>query len=111
MHIKNRLLYMIYFQQRLFKRATFIFRKIEDVNVDKEENLFVDDYGIRKILQFDNNRTLLLFCFRGKCEEEEESKFNRPRGIDFNSGNNIYVSKRDNYHIQKFESRGNFITQ
>ena len=34
-----------------------------------------------------------IFCFRGKCEEEEEGKFNRPRGIDFNSGNNIYVSK------------------
>lgn len=78
----------------------FIFRKIEDVNVDKEENLFVDDYGNRKILQFDNNWTLLLFCFRGKCEEEEDSKFNRPMGIDFNSGNNIYVSKRNNYHIQ-----------
>ena len=29
----------------------------------------------------------------------------------FNSGNNIYVSKGNNYHIQKFESRGNFITQ
>ena len=29
----------------------------------------------------------------------------------FNSGNNISVSKRNNYHIQKFESRGNFITQ
>ena len=43
--------------------------------------------------------------------EEEEGKFNRPRGIDFNSGNNIYVSKRNNYHIQKFESRDNFITQ
>ena len=88
----------------------FIFRKIEDVNVDKEENLFVDDYGNRKILQFDSNWTLLLFSFRGKCEEEE-GKFNRPRGIDFNSGNNIYVSKRNNYHIQKFESRDNFITQ
>jgi hypothetical protein len=50
------------------------------------------------------------FSFRGKYEEEE-GKFNRPRGIDFNSGNNIYVSKRNNYHIQKFESRGNFITQ
>lgn len=50
------------------------------------------------------------FSFRGKCEEEE-GKFNRPRGIDFNSGNNIYVSKRNNYHIQKFESRDNFITQ
>lgn len=93
------------------REGKFIFRKIEDVIVDKEENLFVDDYGNRKILQFDNNRTLLLFCFRGKCEEEEEGKFNRPRGIDFNSGNNIYVSKRNNYHIQKFESRGNFITQ
>jgi hypothetical protein len=72
MHIKNRLLYMIYFQQRLFKRATFIFRKIEDVNVDKEENLFVDDYGNRKILQFDNNRTLLLFCYRGKSVKKKK---------------------------------------
>ena len=90
------------------RERKLIFRKVEYVNVDKEENLFVDDkeenlfvddYGNRKILQFDNNRTLLLFCFRGKCEEEE-GKFNRPRGFDFNSGNNIYVSKRNNYHIQ-----------
>ena len=70
------------------RERKLIFRKVEYVNVDKEENLFVDDYGNRKILQFGNNRTLLLFCFRGKCEEEE-GKFNRPRGFDFNSGNNI----------------------
>ena len=55
MYIKNKLLYMIYFQQRLFRRGKIYFRKIEDVNVDKEENLFVDDYGNRKILQFHKN--------------------------------------------------------
>ena len=52
MYIKNKLLCMIYFEQRLFRRGKIYFRKIEDVNVDKEENLFVDDYGNRRSYNF-----------------------------------------------------------
>jgi hypothetical protein len=45
-------------------------KNIEDVNVDKEGNLFVVDYDNRKILQFNQNWTLL-FSFGGNYEREK----------------------------------------
>lgn len=72
-------------------------KNIEDVNVDKEGNLFVVDYDNRKILQFNQNWTLL-FSFWGNYEREK-SKIIRL------FGNLLW----NNQSIQKVGPGGNFI--
>jgi tripartite motif-containing protein 71 len=80
--------------------------RIEDVNIDSFDKVYVVDYGNNRISKFDSNGN---FITMWGSKGGEEGLFDRPWGIAFDSFNNAYVTDQRNNRVQKFDSNGKFI--
>ena len=74
--------------------------------LDSEENLYVTDQTVHKIVIFDKDG-----AFLDKWGEAGagEGQFNRPSGMTFDKNNNLYVSDSLNHRVQKFTKDGKFL--
>src|SRR5215217_1755616 len=83
--------------------------RIEDVDVDANDNVYVVDYGkTTKILKFDSDGNFIFSL--GGSKGEGIGEFKRPWGVNVDSEGNIYVSEKLNYRISKYSPDGQFIT-
>ncbi len=74
--------------------------------LDSEENIYVTDQSIHKIVIFDKDG-----AFLGKWGEagSREGELNRPSGIAFDKEDNLYVVDTRNHRLQKFSKEGKFL--
>ena len=74
--------------------------------LDSEENIYVTDQSLHKIVIFDKDG-----AFLGKWGEAGvgEGELNRPSGMAFDKDDNLYVSDTRNHRVQKFTREGKFL--
>ena len=74
--------------------------------LDNQENVYVTDQSVHKIVIFDKDGVFL-----GKWGEvgSGEGQFNRPSGIAFDKDDNLYVVDTFNNRVQKFTREGKFL--
>ena len=74
--------------------------------LDSEENIYVTDQSVHKIVIFDKEGTFL-----GKWGERGagEGGLNNPSGMAFDKDDNLYVSDSLNHRVQKFTREGKFL--
>ncbi len=83
--------------------------RIEDIDVDSNDNVYVVDYGkTPKILKFDSEGNFIFSL--GGSKGEGVGQFNRPWGVNVDSEGNIYVAEKYNYRITKYSPDGQFMT-
>lgn len=80
------------------------FKKIEDLAIDTQKNLYVVDSGNSKIQKFDSNGNLLVSWGSFGTGDGE---LNNPSGI-FVDSNDIHVVDKGNSRIVTFDKNGNF---
>ena len=78
------------------------------VAVDRQEHVYVADYGNHRILKFDHGGT---FLARWGRQGSGPGEFWRPSGIAVDGHDQIYVTDSDNHRIQVFDSTGRFLTE
>ena len=79
-----------------------------DVAVAPDGSFYVSDgYGNSRVIKFSKEGNYL---FEWGKLGDKEGEFRIPHGIDLDSEGNVYVADRENNRIQKFDSKGNFIT-
>jgi hypothetical protein len=80
-----------------------------DVAVATDGSFYVSDgYRNSRVIKFSKEGKYL---FEWGKKGNGEGEFNTPHAIDLDSHGNVYVADRDNNRIQKFDSKGNFLTQ
>ena len=74
--------------------------------LDKDENVYVSDQSIHKIVMFDKDGGFL-----GKWGESgsADGQLNRPSGLAFDKDDNLYISDTLNNRVQQFSKDGKFI--
>ena len=73
---------------------------------DDDENLFVSDEGLHRIISYDREGQYLgAWGQRGSGDGE----LDRPSGIAFDADGNIYVADTMNHRVQKFNRDGTFL--
>ena len=74
--------------------------------LDSEENVYVTDQSVHKIVIADKEGTFL-----GKWGKvgPGEGELNRPSGMAFDKDDNLYVSDSLNHRVQKFTREGKFL--
>ena len=74
--------------------------------LDKDENIYVSDQSVHKIVMFDKDGGFL-----GKWGESgsADGQLNRPSGLAFDKDDNLYISDTLNNRIQQFSKDGKFI--
>src|SRR5215208_4816831 len=83
--------------------------RIEDIDVDSNDNVYVVDYGkTTKILKFDSDGNFIFSL--GGSKGKGIGEFKRPWGVNVDSEGNIYVAEKLNYRISKYSPDGQFIT-
>ena len=79
-----------------------------DVAVSDDGSFYVSDgYGNSRVVKFSKDGTYL---FEWGKFGNKHGEFKIPHGIDLDKDGNVYVADRENNRIQKFDSKGNFIT-
>jgi len=79
-----------------------------DVAVSDDGSFYVSDgYGNSRVVKFSKDGTYL---FEWGKFGKKHGEFKIPHGIDLDKDGNVYVADRENNRIQKFDSKGNFIT-
>jgi len=79
-----------------------------DIAVAPDGSFYVSDgYGNSRVIKFSKEGDYL---FEWGKLGDKEGEFRIPHGIDLDSEGNVYVADRENNRIQKFDSKGNFIT-
>ena len=75
--------------------------------LDRDENIYVSDQSINKIVMFDKDGVFL-----GKWGEagNADGQLNRPSGLAFDKDDNLYISDTLNNRIQQFSKDGKFIS-
>jgi len=75
--------------------------------LDRDENIYVSDQSINKIVMFDKDGVFL-----GKWGEagNADGQLNRPSGLAFDKDDNLYISDTRNNRIQQFSKDGKFIS-
>ena len=75
--------------------------------LDRDENIYVSDQSINKIVMFDKDGGFL-----GKWGEsgDADGQLNRPSGIAFDKDDNLYISDTLNNRVQQFSKDGKFIS-
>ncbi|MFA5651955.1 MAG: 6-bladed beta-propeller [Candidatus Paceibacterota bacterium] len=82
-----------------------------DIVRDTSGNIYFSDQCSR-VLKFDQNGTLLqTIGSTSPAPGNGNGEFNNPRGMDFDSGGNLYVVDQGNNRIQRFDSSGNYVSQ
>ena len=80
-----------------------------DVAVAADGSFYVSDgYRNSRVIKFSKEGK---FIFEWGKKGSGEGEFNTPHAIDLDSHGNVYVADRENNRIQKFDSKGNFLTQ
>ncbi|WP_179354764.1 peptidyl-alpha-hydroxyglycine alpha-amidating lyase family protein [Winogradskyella vidalii] len=79
-----------------------------DIAVTADGSFYVSDgYGNSRVIKFSKDGTYL---FEWGKFGNKQGEFNIPHGIDLDNEGNVYVADRENNRIQKFDSKGKFIT-
>lgn len=79
-----------------------------DIAVTPDGSFYVSDgYGNSRVIKFSKEGDYL---FEWGKLGNDKGEFKIPHGIDLDSEGNVYVADRENNRIQKFDSKGNFIT-
>ncbi len=79
-----------------------------DIAVSADGSFYVSDgYGNSRVIKFSKDGTYL---FEWGNFGNKQGEFNIPHAIDLDHDGNVYVADRENNRIQKFDSKGNFIT-
>lgn len=79
-----------------------------DIAVSADGSFYVSDgYGNSRVIKFSKDGTYL---FEWGKFGNKQGEFNIPHGIDLDINGYVYVADRENNRIQKFDSKGNFIT-
>jgi tripartite motif-containing protein 71 len=63
--------------------------RLEDINIDSSDNLYVVDYGNNRVSKFDSNGS---FITMWGSKGTGEGQFDRPWGISFDSAGDAYVT-------------------
>ncbi len=79
------------------------FRDPYQMVIDKQDNLYVSDYGNYRIQKFDSQRQ---FLTKIGSYGSDTGQFKAPTGIAVDSNGFIYVADEENHCIQKFSSDG-----
>ena len=80
-----------------------------DVAVAPDGSFYVSDgYRNSRVIKFSREGKYL---FQWGKKGSGEGEFNTPHGIDLDSHGNVYIADRENNRIQKFDSKGNFLSQ
>jgi DNA-binding beta-propeller fold protein YncE len=77
------------------------------LQLDKDETLFVSDEGMHRISQFNRDGTLLQHW---GVPGTEPGQLNRPSGIAFDADENLLVVDTQNHRVQKFTKDGRYIS-
>jgi sugar lactone lactonase YvrE len=83
--------------------------------VDSSFNVYVADSQNNRIQKFNSIGSSLLAKWGEHCEVETsgvdacDGDFNYPFGVAVDAAGNVFVSDKNNYRIQKFDSDGNFL--
>lgn len=84
------------------------FNEPTDIAVAEDGSFYVSDgYKNSRIVKFSKDG---IYLFEWGKFGNRNGEFNIPHGIDLDCNNNVYVADRENNRIQKFDSKGNFIT-
>lgn len=79
-----------------------------DIAVTADGSFYVSDgYGNSRVIKFSKEGDYL---FEWGKLGNEKGEFKIPHGIDLDNEGNVYVADRENNRIQKFDSKGKFIT-
>ena len=79
-----------------------------DIAVSADGSFYVSDgYGNSRVIKFSKEGKYL---FEWGKFGNKKGEFKIPHGIDLDNEGNVYVADRENNRIQKFDSKGNFIT-
>ncbi len=79
-----------------------------DIAVTADGSFYVSDgYGNSRVIKFSKEGDYL---FEWGKFGNDKGEFKIPHGIDLDNEGNVYVADRENNRIQKFDSKGNFIT-
>jgi len=78
------------------------------VATDAAGNVYVVDWGNRRIQKFTSNGT---FITKWGSFGDGNEQFGSPSGLATDTAGNVYVVDSDNNRIQKFTSNGTFITK
>ena len=95
-------------EARISGNDTKHFNLPTDVAVTADGSFYVSDgYGTSGVIKFSKEGAYL---FEWGKLGNDKGEFRIPHGIDLDSEGNVYVADRENNRIQKFDSKGNFIT-
>jgi len=86
------------------------FAAVADVSVDREDNVWVVDSAAHRVVKYDPmlSRVLLQLGETGK-PGRDNSHFDSPSSIAFNSVGNLYVSDTNNHRVQVFDPAGRWL--
>ncbi len=76
--------------------------------LDSQENIYVTDQQIHKVVMFGNDGT---FLGKWGTSGSGDGEFNMPSGIAFDAQDNAYVVDTRNNRVQKFTRDGRFLAQ
>ncbi len=88
-------------------QITGLFSFPQDLAVDSAGNVYVSDYGNRRIQKFDNDGN---FLHTWGVKGSGNGQFQAPAGIAI-GGDDVYVVDNDLNRVQKFDTVGKYITQ
>jgi len=88
-------------------QITGLFSFPQDLAVDSAGNVYVTDYGNRRIQKFDNDGN---FLHTWGIKGSGNGQFQAPTGITV-GGDSVYVLDNDLNRVQKFDTVGKYITQ
>jgi len=88
-------------------QITGLFSFPQDLAVDSAGNVYVSDYGNRRIQKFDNDGN---FLHTWGVKGSGNGQFQAPAGIAI-GGDDVYVLDNDLNRVQKFDTVGKYITQ
>ncbi|MEX2348874.1 MAG: HYR domain-containing protein, partial [Nitrosopumilaceae archaeon] len=88
-------------------QITGLFSFPQDIAVDSAGNVYVSDYGNRRIQKFDNDGNFLLTW---GVKGSGNGQFQAPAGIAIR-GDYVYVIDNDLNRVQKFDTVGKYVTQ
>ena len=88
-------------------QITGLFSFPQDIAVDSAGNVYVSDYGNRRIQKFDNDGN---FLHTWGIKGSGNGQFQAPAGIAI-GGDYVYVIDNDLNRVQKFDTVGKYIIQ
>ena len=76
------------------------------IALDSEENIYVTDQSVHKVVRFTNEGT---FLGKWGTAGSGDGQLNFPSGVAIDKGDNVYIVDARNHRVQKFTRDGKFL--